>query len=187
MSCTSVPVQKSSPVIQSEAKDRYSMPSPLFRAGAHTKLFISVYNEPDLTEEVVVLPDGTIDYAYVGKILVKDLTPKEIEYKLTRILQRDYLVHPQVTVKVKEFGMVYVLGKVKNPGILKLVEQQTALQVLTSVGGFSEGAQRKVIQVVRTVNGEKKTFTLSLRETEGGGLDVAEPLYLLPNDTILVE
>ena len=193
MSCASAPVQKASPpVILSAVKDPLKVVEPLpkaeFRVGAHTKLFISVYNESDLTDEVIVLPDGTIDYAYVGKIIVKDLTPKEIEYKLTQILQKDYLVHPQVTVKVKEFGMVYVFGKVKNPGILKLVEQETVLQALTSVGGFSDGAQRKVIQVIRTVGGgRKKTFFLSLRETQGGGLDLVESLYLLPNDTILVE
>ncbi len=189
MSCASAPVQKNTqddkPAPQKQ--EAIILPKAEFRVGAHTKLFISVYNELDLTDEVIVLPDGTIDYAYVGKIVVKDLTPKQVEYKLTQILQKDYLVHPQVTVKVKEFGMVYVLGKVKSPGILKLVEQETVLQALTSVGGFSDGAQRKVIQVIRTVGGEKKMFTLSLKETQGGGLDLVESLYLLPNDTILVE
>jgi len=160
---------------------------PQYRVGPNTKLSISVYNEPDLTEEVVVLPDGMINYSYVGKIKVGGLSPKQIERKLYNLLDEEYLVFPQVTVKVKEWGIVYIFGKVKNPGILKVGEQQNALQMVAAAGGFGEGAKHKVIEVIRTENNEKKIFTLPLLETKGKGLELAKSLFLLPGDTLIVE
>ncbi len=187
--CASSPIPKNN---HREAKNSTSatlsarLPKEEFRVGAHTKLLITVYNEPDLTEEVIVSTDGAIDYSYVGKISVKGLTPQQLEKKLTHLLQEDYLVWPQLTIKVKEFGMVYVFGKVKNPGILKLTEQQTPLQVLATAGGFSPDAQKNKIEVIRTIHGGKKTYLLSLKENQGG-IDLVHPFYLLPGDTMLVE
>jgi polysaccharide export outer membrane protein len=157
-----------------------------FRAGPYTRLSISVYNEPELTEEVAVLPEGTIDYAYIGKVDVKGLTLPEVEKKLTQAL-KEYLVYPRVSVKLKELGIIYVFGEIKNPGILTLREQQTPLQVIADAGGFSSRAQKKSIEIVRTVAGEKKSFLLSFKETEGGGLDLLKTFYLQPGDTVIIE
>ena len=148
-----------------------------FRVGPYTRLLISVYNEPELTEESTVLPEGTIDYAYIGKVDVKGLTLPEVEKKLTQAL-KEYLVYPRVDVKLKELGIIYVFGEVKNPGILTLREQQTPLQVIADAGGFSSRAQKKSIEIVRTLEGKKKSFLLSFTETDGGGLDLLKTFYL---------
>lgn len=157
-----------------------------FRVGPYTRLLISVYNEPELTEETTVLPEGTIDYAYIGKVDVKGLTLPEVEKKLTQAL-KEYLVYPRVDVKLRELGIIYVFGEVKNPGILTLREQQTPLQVIADAGGFSSRAQKKSIEIVRTLDGEKKRFLLSFKETDGGGLDLLKTFYLQPGDTVIIE
>lgn len=191
LGCSAVPKNKPDLSSDSSGSSYRQMASPFkddqFRVGLHTKLLITVYNEPDLTDEVVVQADGAIDYAYFGKIRIQGLTPEQVEEEITLLLLKDYLTSPQVKVKVKEFGIAYVLGKVKNPGIIKLTEYQTVLEGVVSAGGFSELAQKKQLQVVRTLDGQKKTFLLSLSSTQGG-LDIdGKSLYLLPGDTIIVE
>lgn len=158
-----------------------------FRVGAHTLIAISVYNEPDLSREVMVASDGTVEYPYIGKISVKGLTARQIEQKLRTLLERDYLVHPQVTVEIKKFGQIYVFGKVMNPGIVGLKGEMTALEAVAEAGGFDQRAARDWLTVVRTVNGTKETFRLSLRETEAGSLDLSQSFRLLPQDTVIVQ
>lgn len=192
LGCQAVPKNKpSGPSFHSSDSSHHYVPfsfkNDRFRVGPHTKLLIMVYNEPDLTEEVMVQADGTIDYSYFGKIQVEGLTPQLVQEKIVLLLLKDYLTSPQVKVKVLEFGIAYVLGKVKNPGIIRLTEYQTALEGVVSAGGFSELAQRKQLQVVRTINGEKKTFLLSLKSTEGGVDLDDKSLTLIPGDTIIVE
>lgn len=171
-----------------EAKNAKTASSHIepFRVGPYTRLLISVYNEPELTEEITVLPEGTIDYAYIGKVDVKGLTLPEVGKKLTQAL-KEYLVYPRVDVKLKELGIIYVFGEVKNPGILTLREQQTPLQVIADAGGFSSRAQKKSVEIVRTLDGEKKRFLLSFKETDGGGLDLLKTFYLQPGDTVIIE
>lgn len=156
-----------------------------FRIGVQSKLLISVEGESDLTRQVTVRSDGAIHYAYLGKIVVQGLTPFEMERELTRRLSM-YVKFPRVTVKVLEFGIVYVLGKAKNPGMIKFETQPTALQVLAAAGGFDNEATRSNLQVIRNIRGKKRVFKIALKEVEGGGIELI-PLLLLPGDTVVVE
>lgn len=186
-SCASLPQKtplKASPTAKAQSG---SASETDFRVGAHTLLAISVYNEPDLSREVMVASDGTMEYPYIGKISVRGLTAGQIERKLKTLLEKDYLVHPQVNVEIKKFGQIYVFGKVMNPGIVGLKGGMTALEAVAEAGGFGQGATRDFLTVVRTVDGTKKTFRLSLRETETGSLDLSQSLRLLPQDTVIVQ
>jgi len=191
VTCSSSPKKKTpshvKQAIEASAKQRTpSSTASGFRVGAHTKLAISVYREPDLTTDVLVRSDGTIDYAYVGEISVKGMTPAEVETKIRKILKKDYLVHPQVSVKVREFGRLYIFGKVVNPGMLSIKNELTPLEAVVAAGGFSPGARRNWLKVVRVVNGKKQIYQLSFRKTESGALDLLQSLKLQPEDTILV-
>ncbi|HLD74382.1 MAG TPA: polysaccharide biosynthesis/export family protein [Bdellovibrionota bacterium] len=157
-----------------------------FRVGPHTKLKINVYQEPELSEEVLVLNDGTIAYAFLGSVQVGGLTPRQIENRLTGVLEKDYLVKPQVRVHVIEWGQVYVLGHVQNPGLYKMKEQQSALELVVAAGGFTQDAKREAIKIVRNWNGKKLTHTLQLKVAQGG-LDLQTEIALLPGDTLIVE
>lgn len=184
VACSSTPSKiKESHKIPLKTAQRGEEP---FQVGPYTRLLISVYDEPELTQEVTVLPDGTIDYAYLGKMNVKGLALPQVEKKITEVLN-EYLVYPRVSVKLREMGVIYVFGEVKNPGILALREQQTPLEVIADAGGFSSRARKKSVEVVRTIAGEKRNFLLSFKKTEGGGVELLKTLYLQPGDTVIVE
>lgn len=157
-----------------------------FRVGPQSKLFISVTDEPSLTKEVAVQLDGSIDYSFLGKLHVAGMTPKEIEREIMLRLG-EYLHFPIVKISVKEFGVIYVLGKVKSPGVIKLEEQYTALQALVQAGGFDASAKRARLQILRNIDGQKKIYDVALKEREDGGVEGVDSFYLLPGDTLVAE
>src|SRR5437762_2562810 len=89
-----------------------------YRVGAGDVVDILVLGNQDLSRAAAVQTNGTIALPLLGEVKVAALTVAEIKTKLTSLLARDYLVHPQVEVRVKEYAsqFVTVLGEVNTPG-----------------------------------------------------------------------
>ena len=77
-----------------------------------------VFGNEDLSRSPTVQTSGAIALPLLGDVPVAGLTIAEVQRKLTTLLARDYLVNPQVEVKVKEYQsqFVTVLGEVNTPG-----------------------------------------------------------------------
>ena len=75
------------------------------------------------------------------------LTVAEAQRKLTTLLARDFLVNPQVEVKVKEYQsqFVSVVGEINNPGRKPLRGRTRLIDVLVEAGGFKPTASGEVI------------------------------------------
>jgi polysaccharide export outer membrane protein len=91
----------------------------------------------------------------LGEVPVATLTVPEIKAKLTTLLA-DYLIKPQVEVKVKDYQsqFVTVIGEVNNPGRKPLRGRTRLLDVLLEAGGFTLRASGDV-----TVSRRDGTFT----------------------------
>src|SRR5690606_18826203 len=61
---------------------------------------IVVYGQPDLTLDVLVLPDGTISYPFVGVLDVRNLTAAEVAERVTEVLST-VIRTPVVSVNVR--------------------------------------------------------------------------------------
>lgn len=147
---------------------------------------ISVYNEPDLSKTVRVSARGTITYPLLGEVSAEGLTAKEFEEKLTKLLERDYLVSPQVNVFVKEYSKISILGQVKNPGYYELKSGITILEAIALAGGFTELADYNKISVTRRDDsGGKDNLIVSASEFSGESNRVID-LYAHPDDVITV-
>ena len=59
----------------------------------------------------------------------------ELTGKITALLEKDYLVDPQVTINISEYNSqkIYVLGSVYKPGVYPLKRETTILQYLINV------------------------------------------------------
>lgn len=137
--------------------------------GPGDKINVVVVGEPDLSaSELVVSADGSVNLPIVGRVVVKGRSAQEIEGQLTRLLAKDYLVNPQVSVKITEFNSqrVEVLGLVNEPGTYRLDGPTTVLQVVAMAGGVSEEA----ITEVRVTRGAQ-TFTLQYADLVRPGGD----------------
>jgi polysaccharide export outer membrane protein len=120
---------------------------PAYRVGAGDVLDVTVYDEPDLSRLFTIQYDGEMSFPLVGEIVVSGKTVGEVQQLLVELLEKDYLVNPQVSVKVKEFRSQWVnlVGETVRPGRYYLDGTTTLLELLTEAGGFTPHASGEVI------------------------------------------
>ena len=124
-----------------------------YRVGPGDVLEVTVFDNEDLSRLVTVQHAGEISFPLLGDVQVTDLSLREVRERLTALLAKDYLVNPQVEVKVKEFRSqwVTVVGEVARPAKYYLDGPKTLLDLLTEAGGFTPKAGGEV--VVTRLNG----------------------------------
>jgi polysaccharide biosynthesis/export protein len=110
-------------------------------------LRVSVYDNPDLSQEVTIGPDGAFSYPLIGRVQVAGLPVRQLESLLTKRFADGYLVSPQVGVTVTQHKsqQVYVMGAVGKPGPYALQRQTTLLEALSAAGGPTPDAGFEVI------------------------------------------
>jgi polysaccharide export outer membrane protein len=118
-----------------------------YRVGPGDVLEVEVYDDPDLSGLVTVQHRGEISFPLLGDVEVSGLTSREVRDTLTRLLAKDYLVDPQVAVRVKEHRSqwITVVGEVVRPGKYFLQGSKTLLELLTEAGGFTANASGEVV------------------------------------------
>ncbi len=130
------------------------IPSPVsnsnYKIGPEDVLFISVWENRELTMEVVVRPDGMISFPLIQDIVAEGLTAAELANVIHQKLLT-YVREPQVSVILKQINApkVFVLGNVSRPGPYPLRSDMSVLQVLSLAGGFTQFASPRNIRIVR--------------------------------------
>lgn len=126
---------------------------PTTEIGPRDLLQITVYQQPDLTQEIRVSEDGYIYLPLIGAVQAAGLSPDGLARELTR-RYREYLLEPQITVFVKEYQQreisVSVVGEVARPGFHKFPEHATLLEVVSEVGGLTKDSSERIV-VLRPV------------------------------------
>ncbi|MCM8795277.1 MAG: SLBB domain-containing protein [Candidatus Omnitrophica bacterium] len=149
-------------------------------------LEISVYNEPDLTKVVRVSEDGTVNYPLLGNIKVEGLSVRELENKIKELLAKDYLVDPHVSVFVKEYAKVVVLGQVKNPGSYELRGKLSVTEMIALAGGFTEVGNPAKVKIIRKIDDKEQVFEVDTTEVTER-VDRSKDIILKPGDVVSVE
>jgi polysaccharide export outer membrane protein len=110
-------------------------------------LRVSVYDNPDLSQEVTIGPDGAFSYPLIGRVQAAGLPVRQLESLLTKRFADGYLVSPQVGVTVTQHKsqQVYVMGAVSKPGPYALQRQTNLLEALSAAGGPTPDAGFEVI------------------------------------------
>lgn len=156
-----------------------------YRISANDLLQISVYEEPDLAKTVRVDAKGEISYPLLGNIKVSGLTSKELESKITDLLIEDYLVNPQVSVFIKEYARISILGQVNKPGSYELKSGITVMDAIALAGGFTAKTNAKDIKLIRVKGGRKETINIDANEIVGKE-NKEKDIPLEPGDLIIV-
>jgi protein-tyrosine phosphatase len=91
---------------------------PVYRIGVEDELSVLVWQNPDLSMDVIVRDDGKISLPLVGEVEVAGLQVPELESLLERKYAK-YVKKPQVTVTVKAVNSlkVFITGAVRVPWI----------------------------------------------------------------------
>ena len=158
---------------------------PQYRIGPEDILRISVWENKELTLDVVVRPDGMISVPLIQDVRAEGQTASQlsevIQYKL-----EDYIKDPNVSVIVLEVNAskFYVVGYVSKPGTYPLRGDVTVLQALSLAGGFTQFASPRKIKLVRNLGQKQEVRVINYYDMIDRG---GEGNYLLrPGDTIVV-
>ena len=145
----------------------------------------TVFGEPDLSAISKVAQDGTIAYPLLGNIRAAGLTVRELERNITDLLAEDYMVSPQVSVFVKEYSKVSILGAVRNPGSYQAKEKLTITQAIALAGGFTEEANTANVKIIRPrVGGGSDTIEVDASNIFDNNM---KDIEIIAKDTIMVE
>jgi polysaccharide export outer membrane protein len=166
-----------------------------YAIGPRDVLKITVWGQPDLSQNYNVSAEGTIVFPLIGEVQAAGLTEGQLGQKLVNLLEKDYLVNPQVMVAVTEYKSkkVMVLGEVEKPGAYPLTGNTTVLEVVSQAGGFSKMAGKQLVlirphqQVAsagQTVPSGTTMRRLSIEKLQAG--DTAENIAVEDGDTVII-
>lgn len=157
-----------------------------YTIGAGDVLDISVWNNEALTKQVTVMPDGKIHFPLIGEVLAGGKTisvlKKELEDRIS-----PFVPSPNLSVMVQQLNsmLIYVIGKVNNPGRFVLNTNVNVLQALAMAGGLNPFAKRNNIRIFRKTNDKNMIFEFEYDEvTEGKNLK--QNIQLERGDVVIV-
>jgi polysaccharide export outer membrane protein len=156
--------------------------------GPRDVLKIAVWGQEDLSRDYPVDADGFLPFPLLGRVHATGLTIQQLASELKQLLEKDYLVDPQVFVSVKEYlsKKVNLLGEAEKPGVYYLTGGETTLlQVLSKAGALSKGSGKEILIVRNHATGGGNTFLrVDLKKLQAG--DGAENVQLQNDDTIFI-
>jgi polysaccharide export outer membrane protein len=177
--------------------DRHSIPpmelknSPLligqdYIIGPGDVIGISVWRDESLTRSVVVLPDGKIQFPLIGELVAGGKTVLQLKQEFVDKLSK-YVVDADISVDVKQSNslVIYIIGKVNNPGRQILVSNTSVLQALSMAGGLNLFADKDDIKIFRQNN--DRTVVHSFRYSKVvSGTYLDDNIMLKRGDVIVV-
>jgi polysaccharide export outer membrane protein len=154
--------------------------------GPEDVLYINVWNEPALSRSVPVRMDGKISLPLIDEVEAAGLTPLQLKQNLIDRLKK-FIASPNVSVTVMEANSfkVYVSGMVRTPGVYRLRNETTILQIIPMAGGFTEWADPKNILIIRKEGKEEKRIKVDYNKIIKGK-ESAMKYILKAGDTIIV-
>jgi polysaccharide export outer membrane protein len=147
---------------------------------------LSVFDAPELGQLVRVGADGNVQLALIGNTSLAGLTTQEAAEMIARKLRDGhFLLHPQVSVLVKEFATqgVSVMGEVHKPGVYQVLGPRSLFDVVSMAGGLTNVADTRITVKRRTGNQENVTVNLRNDDIQGS---LANDVQIYPGDFILV-
>jgi polysaccharide export outer membrane protein len=149
-------------------------------------LAVSVWKEEDLTQDVIVRPDGRISFPLVGETMAAGTSIESVRANLSKGLKK-YIPDPVVTVSAKQLSgnRVYVIGKVNRPGEFPILRNVDVMQALSMAGGTSTYASLNDIKILRRENGKLQAIPFEYGDVEKGK-HLEQNIILKAGDVVVV-
>ena len=155
--------------LRGEGRTGVALNRESYRVAAGDRLGIQVVDEPLLTKDYYVRPDGTFSCPWVGEIFVEGKTIREVQGDLRKGLLA-YMKNPEVIVNLEQgpqrigvgnsskpdFGDIMVFGGGGSAAlggvggqIIPFSGKQTLFNVISSIGGLTGRANWRNVAVFR--------------------------------------
>lgn len=155
------------------------------RLGPGDLVEVNVYNVPELTTKARVGNSGDIYLPLIDYVHVGDLTVEEAQGLIEKRLEDGGFVRgPHVTIFLDESVSqgVTILGEVVKPGIYPALGDRKLYDLISTAGGFTSSAGRKV-SIIRQ-HSQSAPITVELPRNLAD--DLQDNVDVLPGDTITV-
>lgn len=162
------------------------------RVLAGDRLHVSVREQPDMNRVYAVAGDGSIDFAFAGRVNIAELTADEAARRLEQVLEEKYFKEAHVSISIANFveGDVLVTGAVVSPGTLPFRGDSilTLMEAIMRCGGLSDNAAGDRVRILRWVPGgsmERQSVEVDAQSMLDS-MDFSKDQYLRPRDMIVV-
>jgi polysaccharide biosynthesis/export protein len=149
---------------------------------------LTVWREPDLTQQLLVPPSGVVVFPKIGARPVLGRSADEVRADLLAEYGR-YLRNPSVEIEI--LRKVQVLGEVRSPGVYTLGQTVTVSDAVAIAGGVLPTGRRNRVELRRgdevfRVQLDPPTGLANEPIRSGDQLRVPERSYLSQNAPMLV-
>jgi polysaccharide export outer membrane protein len=161
-----------------------SQPDPSYRLGPEDQLRISVWDNKELTLDLVVRPDGKISMPLLQDVPAEGLTAAQLAADIQEGLSA-FIVNPEVSVILLQVNApkYYIIGYVARAGTFPLRGETSVLQALALAGGLTQFASPRSIKLIRATRGKQDVRKINYYDI----IESGEGNYLLKSgDTIVV-
>lgn len=150
-------------------------------------LRVEVIEDPTLNRDVLIAPDGRISFPLAGSIRAGGRSVEQVQALLIDALASSFAASPTVFVGLRQVAppeiempepvveeepvlySVYILGEVNGPGRVDVEPGTDILQLFALVGGFTDFAATKRIQLRRlNAHGAEEIYALNYDLIEQG-------------------
>jgi polysaccharide export outer membrane protein len=147
---------------------------------------VVVYRHDELKRTAPIDTSGKITYPLIGDVQAGGLSIFQLRDRIRDGLS-EYIKEPQVSVSVTEIKSqkVYVLGEVQRPGAFALDTPMSAIEAVSSAGGFTRHANGESVMVVRGKRDNPQLIKLDLQSALKEG-NVAQDIPLQGGDMVFV-
>jgi len=172
-----------------EAFQDFGMPPAVieYLIGPGDRLDVKVWQHADLSQAVVVRPDGRISTPLIDDLYVSGLTPAQVDAEITRLLSKT-VRQPEVSVVMTGFSskVVYLLGEVRRPGRYPLTQPMTATELIAQAGQWKDSGVLKSVMVVRRGWTKRpEVYRVDLTKVVRKG-DVSKDMLLQSGDIVFI-
>lgn len=148
---------------------------------------INIRDVPQYSGTFPLQPDGMIVIPHLDEFLVRGLSVKQVQERVTRRLSA--VIHnPQVSVVIGAFRprTVTVLGEVGSPGVVVLSSpDQRVIDTIAAAGGFTDRALRYDVVILRGDGPNAKRIPINVEAMMESG-DLTNNIRLEPGDRLQV-
>ena len=165
-------------------------PVAQYQIGPGDQLQISVWQHPDLSPSVTVLPDGEISLPLVGEVKASGLTEKDLAAVIREKIA-EFVRSPEVTVTVVNAESanfqqrIRVTGAVVRPASVPYRKGMTVLDVVLEAGGPNEFASSNSSILYRNSGGVSQQLPVRLDDILKRG-KMETNYELQPSDVITI-
>ncbi len=157
--------------------------------GPGDSLGIFVYDNPQLSTDVPVRPDGRISTPLISDIMAAGKTPSQLGSEIETRL-REYIKDPHVTVMMRGFvgpfdRQIRVIGEATDPQAIPYRNGMTVLDVMIATKGLTRYAAGNRAVIVRRVGTKEETIHVHLSDLLKDG-DIAQNIMMRPGDTLII-